>query len=247
MRMRRRGVGVSCAAIFVAAAIALFLSATSSARSASHAMTPAIGTTPNAKLAGVVTRVNPNVTFSCQPVGLCYNPAQIRAAYGFDKLNVDGTGRTIVIVDAFQSPTLGPDLALFDAVFGLPDPTLNIIAPDGLTPFDPNSDNMVGWSAEISLDVEWAHAIAPGATIDLVLAKSNDDADILSATKYAVDHNLGDVISQSFGEGEACMAPAAGRGAARSVRAGNEQEHHAPGVLGRPGLRAAHVRRQRLL
>ena len=67
---------------------------------------------------------------------------------------------------------------------------------------------MTGWAEEISLDVLWAHAIAPGANITLVLAKSDADADILSATKYAVDHNLGDVISQSFGENESCMAPA---------------------------------------
>jgi subtilase family serine protease len=66
---------------------------------------------------------------------------------------------------------------------------------------------MVGWSAEISLDVEWAHAIAPDAKVVLVLAKSNDDADILSATKYAVDHRLGDVISMSFGENESCVDP----------------------------------------
>jgi subtilase family serine protease len=58
---------------------------------------------------------------------------------------------------------------------------------------------------EISLDVEWTHAVAPDATIDLVLAKSNQDADLLSVTKYAVDHNLGDVISQSFGENESCV------------------------------------------
>ena len=64
---------------------------------------------------------------------------------------------------------------------------------------------MIGWAEEISLDVQWAHAIAPGANITLVLAKSNDDADILSATQYAVDHNLGDVISQSFGENESCV------------------------------------------
>src|SRR5439155_4807026 len=51
------------------------------------------------------------------------------------------------------------------------------------------------------------HAVAPAAKIVLVLAKSNDDADILSATRFAVDHNVGDVISQSFGEAEQCMAP----------------------------------------
>ncbi len=76
-----------------------------------------------------------------------------------------------------------------------------------MTPFDPNDANQVGWSAEISLDVQWAHAVAPRATIDLVLAKSNNDADILSATKYAYDNNLGDVLSQSFGEAEQCMDP----------------------------------------
>lgn len=74
-----------------------------------------------------------------------------------------------------------------------------------MTPFDSTDGNMIGWAEEISLDVEWAHAIAPGANITLVLAKSNDDADILSATQYAVDHNLGDVISQSFGENESCV------------------------------------------
>jgi subtilase family serine protease len=62
------------------------------------------------------------------------------------------------------------------------------VAPDGLTPFDENDPNQVGWAVEISLDVQWAHAIAPDAAITLVLAKSNEDADILSATRYVVDH-----------------------------------------------------------
>jgi subtilase family serine protease len=86
--------------------------------------------------------------------------------------------------------------------------TFTQIAPYGLTPFDQTSVDMVGWAEEISLDVLWAHAIAPGANIVLDLAKSDADADILSATKYAVDHNLGDVISQSFAENESCVDPA---------------------------------------
>ena len=90
---------------------------------------------------------------------------------------------------------------------GLPEHDLQVVAPDGVPAFDINDDNQVGWSAEISLDVQWAHAVAPGATILLVEAKSNEDTDILSATKYAVDHNLGDVISQSFGENESCVDP----------------------------------------
>ena len=171
-------------------------------------MHPAIGVNPHYVVAGHAS-TSPGTTFSCQQTtpAQCYGPDQIRAAYGVDKLAATGAGRTIVIVDAYQSPTIAADLATFDILFGLPDPAFKIIAPDGLTPFDPTDSNMIGWAGEITLDVEWAHAIAPAAKIALVLAKSNDDADILSATKYAVDHNVGDVISQSFGEAEQCMDP----------------------------------------
>ena len=179
------------------------------ANSGGGSKTPAVAVAPHYKIAG---KANPAVppTFTCQVTtpAQCFGPAQIRAAYGIDKVNATGAGRTIVIVDAFQSPTIQHDLDLFDQVFELPAATVNIVAPDGLTPFDQNDANQVGWAGEISLDVEWAHAVAPGAKITLVLAKSNDDADILSATQFAVDHNLGDVISQSFGEAEQCVDPA---------------------------------------
>jgi subtilase family serine protease len=175
--------------------------------------TPAIGAHPHYRVAGRVTD-SADPVFSCQkpaPGDLqCYGPKQIRAAYGVDKLaahGLTGRGRTIVVVDAFASPTLRSDLAAFDKLFNLPDPVLRVVAPDGKTPFDPKDDNQVGWAGEITLDVEWSHAIAPKAKIVLVLAKTNDDADILSATRFAVDHNLGDVISQSFGEAEQCMDP----------------------------------------
>ncbi|GAC1386269.1 MAG: S53 family peptidase [Ktedonobacteraceae bacterium] len=162
---------------------------------------------------GVVSDSGSAPLFPCQTPGAvvrCYTPKQIRQAYDIQRVldsGDRGQGSTIVIIDAYQSPTIRHDLNLFDRLFGVATSTLNIIAPDGLTPFNPNDPNQVGWSAEISLDVEYAHAIAPQATIDLVLAKSNQDVDILSATKYAIDKNLGDVISQSFGEGESCMDP----------------------------------------
>jgi len=163
--------------------------------------------------------------FGCQvglSVGACYDPYQMRHAYNVDTLvssGYDGKGKTIVVVDAFQSPNIVQQLNHWDAFYGLPglnglgNPpdaslgTFTQVAPDGLTPFVPGDPNMTGWAEEISLDVLWAHAIAPGANITLVLAKSNSNADILSATKYAVDHDLGDVISQSFGENESCMEP----------------------------------------
>jgi subtilase family serine protease len=182
----------------------------------SHAVTPAVANGVRYQLEGSA-QGSGQVLFGCQTRArniarpFCYGPDQIRAAYGIQPVldsGITGAGRTIVIIDAFQSPTIQQDLALFDQTWGYPAPTFNIIAPDGLTPFNPNDAGQVSWSSEISLDVQWAHVVAPGATIDLVLAKSNQDADILSVTRYAVEHNLGDVISQSFGEAEACMDPA---------------------------------------
>src|ERR1700722_1957867 len=165
--------------------------------------------------------------FRCQ-VGLapgenCYDPYQMRHAYAVDNLlnaGFTGAGKTIVIVDAFQSPNIVQELNFYNSFYGLPSmnglgapdnpnlPTFTQVAPDGLTPFVPGNSNMTGWAEEITLDVLWAHAIAPGANIVLVLSKDNNDSSIVSAEKYAVDNNLGDVISQSFGENESCLAPA---------------------------------------
>jgi subtilase family serine protease len=203
-------------ALLVAAALlltGLAANVSTPAKAAQHGATPAIGAHPQIVPAG-----EPSPTdfhFNCQrdrgPHFLrCYDPQQIRTAYNITPLldaGHTGAGRTIVIIDAFSNPQIQQDLSAFDTLFGLPTPTLNIIAPDGLTPFDPTDPNQVGWAGEIALDVQWAHAIAPGANLDLVLATTNQDADILSATKYAVDHNLGDVISQSFGENESCVDP----------------------------------------
>jgi len=136
----------------------------------------------------------------------CYAPAQIRRAYNIPRY-LTGAGRTIVIIDAFGDPAVESDLALFSSTFGLPAPTLNVICPQGCPTFDPSNADQVGWAGEISLDVQWSHAIAPGATIDLVVARSDQDPDILAAQQYVVRHNLGDVLSQSFGQGETCMAP----------------------------------------
>ena len=192
---------------------------------AGPAASPLLKVGPQAILADAA---GPNYSlFTCQLVGLsptstCYDPYQIRHAYNIDALineGLDGTGKTIVIIDAFQSPNIVQQLNFYNTFYSLPslnglsgppNPSLGTftqVAPDGLTPFVQGDPNMTGWAAEISLDVQWAHAIAPGANIVLVLAKSDSDADVLSATKYAVDHNLGDIISQSFGENESCMDP----------------------------------------
>ena len=90
-----------------------------------------------------------------------YTPAQIKAAYGLTGIG-DGTGQTIAIVDAYSDPNIAADLKVFDAQFSLSDPTLTQMSSTGSTTSLPRSD--AGWAQEISLDVEWAHAIAPRPT-----------------------------------------------------------------------------------
>src|SRR5207248_5013924 len=95
----------------------------------------------------------------------------------------DGTGQTIAIVDAFSQPHIAGDLQAFDSTFGLPAPpsftVLNQTGGSALPPAD------TAWGVEESLDVEWAHALAPGAEIVLVEANSDRWDDLLTATNYA--------------------------------------------------------------
>ncbi len=136
---------------------------------------------------------------------VCYDPFQMRRAYGIDTLinqGYDGAGRTIVIIAPNSSNTLESDLDAFDSMYGLPPRSafFTQIAPFGLPPYDYN------WASLLTLDVEWAHAIAPGAHIVLLLTPSTD-AGVLSGYQYAVAHNLGDVIPYSGGETEFCIDP----------------------------------------
>ena len=166
---------------------------------------PAVGVSPHLRKAG--TGSSPVLPCQTTTPVQCFGPSQIRTAYGIDRLGrlgLTGRGSTIVIVDPYSAPDLHHDLRLFDQVFGLPAAKVHIIAPKGRTRFDRNDPEQVGWSAEISLDVEWAHAIAPKATIDLVLARSSDDHDIDAALRWVAARGLGDVVSQSYGEAERC-------------------------------------------
>jgi subtilase family serine protease len=146
---------------------------------------------------------------------VCLAPADVRAAYGVDvalRRGVTGKGCTIAIVVSFGSPTIQADLRAFDRAYGLPDPQLRILAPLG-TRHPRNS----GWIGETTLDVEWAHAIAPGAR--LVLLESPVDEtegaqglpEFLALERYAVQRHLADVISQSWDATEDTLFDRAGR------------------------------------
>jgi hypothetical protein len=131
-----------------------------------------------------------------------YSPSQVRHAYGFDNIvfsggiGGDGSGTTIAIVDAYDDPNIANDLHQFDVKFGLADPIFTKVDQWGGTSY-PAADS--SWISEIALDVEWAHAIAPGAKILLVEANSSSYADLMTAVDYAASQPGVVTVSMSWG------------------------------------------------
>jgi subtilase family serine protease len=161
----------------------------------------------------------PDTTASCERAYAiaCFSPDQLRAAYQLPSLyaqGITGKGATIMIVDSFGSPTIKADLAAFDRQFGYPDPpNFTVIAPVGKIPaFNPNDADMAGWAGETTLDVEYAHALAPGANILLVETPVSETEgitgfpQIVRAEEYALARYDVGVISQSFGATEETFA-----------------------------------------
>ena len=140
-----------------------------------------------------------------QPPG--FSPQQISQAYGFNQIYFnngtikgDGTGQTIAIVDAYNQPNIAGDLHSFDSTYGLADPpSFRVVNQNGGANL-PAADQ--GWGLEISLDVEWAHAMAPGANILLVQANSPSMADLMTAVSYARSQAGVSVVSMSWGSSE---------------------------------------------
>ncbi len=144
-------------------------------------------------------------------IGLaCYGPSQFHSAYNVPwTINgqLAGTGEQIAIIDAYGSPTLASDLATYDAEFGLPSANLHVYYPDGKPAYNPlQHAGETGWAEETSLDVQTVHDLAPGATINLIVASSPNGNDLNVAESYAVSNHLGDVMSMSFGAPEAAIA-----------------------------------------
>ncbi|HEV2390443.1 MAG TPA: S53 family peptidase [Nitrososphaerales archaeon] len=174
---------------------------------------------PQAILApGIVTRTAQG-SFSCitpTPPSYfhCYTPDMVYSAYNLNSLysqGINGKGETIVIVDSYGSPTALSDLQTFSSTFGLPvpntpgGPSFSIYYPSG-TPTYSNSAHgtQQGWAVETSLDLQWAHAIAPLANIVLVAANPEETQgvqgfpSIFKGEQWAVENYPGSVMSQSF-------------------------------------------------
>ena len=153
------------------------------------------------KIRGRDARGNPLVT-NATPTG--YTPSQIAAYLG---LSTGGAGQTIAIVAAYDDPNVISDLNTFSNNFALPltcgsagaNPSDCLTFTEAMPQGTPTTD--AGWALEISLDVQWAHAVAPQAAILLVDAASNSDTDLLGGIDYAAGHGAS-VISNSWGEPE---------------------------------------------
>ncbi len=168
----------------------------------------------------------------------CFSPQAIQAAYNLGPLyaaGLNGRGMTIAIVDSYGSDTIAHDLHVFDQAFGIAPicgeegvtctagmPTFSQLHLQGApaTKAPPSTSNAPGqedksaWALEVSLDVETAHAMAPGANILLVTTPTAETLgvqgfpDMMNAEQYVVDHHLANVISQSFASTEQAFGSA---------------------------------------
>jgi subtilase family serine protease len=207
--------GTGAAALLLALAQSSSAVATQTA-SAAHTSTNTAVVKPIPAVTGHVDAAvltSPIPTSQCvTQLGIhCYSPVQYHDAYDLNTLykhGITGAGRTIVLVDSYGSPTIQADLDTFDAQWGLPAGHVTVVKAGNVPPFDPNNPDMTGWATETSLDVEYAHAIAPGAKIVLVetpVAETEGVTgfpEMMTAERQLIDRGIGDVISQSFGATE---------------------------------------------
>jgi subtilase family serine protease len=180
----------------------------------------------------VKSSIVPPSEAECYAAGVrCFSPQAMQNSYNIPPLYAQGftgRGKTIAVVDSFGSATIGNDLVVFSRIFGLPVPCgdtgvtctpdvprFTILQVQGSPPPNPpppnngtgqESHNL--WALEVSLDVEWAHAIAPEANIILVTTPTAEVLGVqgfpqmMNAVQYVVDNHLADVISMSLGAGE---------------------------------------------
>jgi subtilase family serine protease len=150
----------------------------------------------------------------------CYRPSDIQHQYNFGPLYAKGDtgrGQSVTIFDSFGSPTIRHDLAVFDQAFHLPaPPAFHIYMPEGRvtynythvpSPVDFHNKNVateIGWAYETTLDVDWAHAMAPGARINLVVTPIPETQGVQGipnmqhAQAFALAHHLGTIWSNSW-------------------------------------------------
>ena len=150
----------------------------------------------------------------------CYTPQDIRHEYTFTGAyakGYTGAGQTIVIFDSFGSPTIANDLATFDSTYGIPaPPSFSVYQPEGKVVYtyvgktatqiahSRHMQTQIGWAYETTLDVEWSHAMAPGASIALVVTPIPETQgvqglqNLVNAQAWVLSHHIGTIWSNSW-------------------------------------------------
>ncbi len=148
------------------------------------------------------------------------SPGDYATIYNINPLYpaITGTGVTIAVVG--RSNINIQDVISFRSLMGLPTNTPNIIV-NGTNPGDLGG----GEEAEAVLDTSWSGALATGATVDLVVSASTSSTDGVDLSEvYIINHNLGNIMTESFGS---CEASYSKRKQPWSRRTHNKQQHWA--------------------
>jgi subtilase family serine protease len=211
----------------------------------------------------VSTALTPPTQAACNAIGRrCWAPGPFQNAYNLTPLYTagnQGQGVTVAVVDSFGSQTLAADLANFNTQFGLQhmcgeadhtcvagDPKFSILCvqacTDAKSTANEHQQDRSAWSVEVSLDVEWVHAVAPKANVLLVTSPTAETLGVaglpqmMNAEQYVIDHHLAQVISQSFGASEETFDGAASlenlRGAFKSAKLNNVSVFASSGDFG---------------
>jgi subtilase family serine protease len=167
-------------------------------------MRPAVSGVPFSQISDAAAKAALQTPI-CPNGSVCYSPVHLRQAYDFPTgRNVPtGAGQTVVVVTAYGSPFIAADLAQFDAENGLPAPPSFIQLSQQTPVSDQGSGDLQKWAIETSLDVEYAHAMAPGANIVLAIANTDDTTNVAQVESEVLAVYPRAIVTQSFGVDEA--------------------------------------------
>jgi subtilase family serine protease len=156
---------------------------------------------------GTVYDANPNLIVS-------FTPKQLQEHYGLTPLiaaGYDGTGQTIALVEGYGYPFAESDAKLAAEIFGLPPinaSNFELIYPEG-KPVNPLAGVLTGWDVEIALDIQSAHAIAPGAKIVVLASAGQDNEDQIASLQYIITNKIANTVSNSWeNDSEVVAGPA---------------------------------------
>lgn len=172
-------------------------------------------TLPTATYAGTVYDADPTLTVT-------YAPSDLQRHYGLTglfKKGYTGKGETVALVEAYGYADAESDANAAAQLFGEPAlkaSTFSVVYPEG-KPTAPNAADLTGWTTEIALDIQAAHAIAPEAKIVVVASAGQDNEDQIASLQYIIDHKLAYAVSSSWENDDELIAGPAEEDAFNSV------------------------------